>query len=186
MATNNGMMGSDAAQRARQPQEVDPDDELFGSLVSGLRAHIFGQGEASIIEQLQQADDIGRVMGEITFALLRESMQQAQDQGAEPVWDVLIGAATEVIDDLAELATAHGLKVGDREREYALLFAQQLYVETSNPSPDERQAAQQQLGELKQGGEFDQAVSYVQQRGTEAGVDPFGVEQMQPRMMGQE
>lgn len=184
MATVPGAPGAppgmmlDTAQTARQPQAQDPDEELFVMLVSGLRQHIFGPGEKGIIETLSQADDMGRVLGEVTFSLVREAAHQAEQNGKELVWDVLIGVATEVIDDITELMAAHGVEITDKDREYALLYAQQVYVETSNPSTEDRQAAQQQLGEFQQTGELDQAVSYVQQRGTEAGADPFGVDQM--------
>lgn len=181
------MMGLDTAQTARQPQAADPDEELFVMMVSALRTHIFGKGEQGIVKTMTEADDPGRVLGEIAFSLVREAAHQAEEAGKELSWDVLIGVATEVIDDITELMAAHGMELGDKEREYALLYAQQLYVDSSDPAPEERQAAQQQLGELQQSGEVDQAVSYVQQRGMEAGVDPFGVSQMQGGgMMGEE
>lgn len=187
MAMRPGMMGElDTAQTAAQPQAQDPDEEMFVVMTAGMRQHIFGKGEAGIVKRMQEADDPGRVMGEIVFALLREVGHQAEEQGKELVWDVLIGVATEMIDDITELMSAHGMDLTDQQREYALLYAQQLYVETYQPSTDERAAAQQQLGQFQQSGEFDQAVSYIQQRGMEAGVDPFGVEQMPGGMMQEE
>lgn len=179
-----GMM--DTPQTAAQPQEQDPGEELFVRLTAGLRKHIFTKGEQGIVARMQDADDKGRVMGEIVFALVREAAKQAESAGQPADYDTLIAVATEVIDDLTELLSAHGMEITDKDREFALLYAQQLYVETGEHSPEEKQAAQQQLAEFKQGGQFDQTVSYVQQRGMEAGADPFGVEQMdqQPQMMG--
>lgn len=182
-----GMMmgGMDTAQSARMPQEADPNDEAFATGVAGLREYIFGKGEAGIVQALQGADDIGRVMGEVTYSLVSEAAHQAEATGIEMVWDVLIGIATEVIDDLSELAMANGIAVDDKAKEYALLYAQQLYVESGETSNDDREAAQQQLAEFKQTGELDEAVSYVQQRGTESGADPFGVGGMGGMMEGE-
>lgn len=168
----------DTAQTARQPQANDPDEEMFVMMVAGLRKHIFGPGEQGIVKTMTEADDPGRVMGEITFSLVREAAHQAEEAGKELVWDVLIGVATEVIDDITELMEASGMEITDKDREYALLYAQQLYVDSSEPTPEDREAAKQQLSEFQQSGEVDQTVSYIQQRGTEAGVDPFGVESM--------
>lgn len=179
------IMGRDTAQTARQPQEVDPDDELFVTMVAGLRQYIFGKGEKGIVERMREADDPGRVLGEVTYALVSDAAQQANEAGKELSWDVVIGVATEVIDDIAELMGAYGMQLEDKAREYALLYAQQLYVENSKPSAEERQAAQQDLQMQRESGDFDTAVQYVQQRGTEAGADPFGVGQMPGGMMEQ-
>lgn len=176
----------DTAMTARQPQQVDPNDEAFATAVAGLREYIFGAGEAGIVQALSGADDIGRVMGEITYSLVSEAGHQAEEAGAAMVWDVLIGVATEVIDDLSELAMANDIEVTAKDQEYALLYAQQLYVESSDPSNEERQDAQMQLAEFQQSGELDEAVSYVQQRGAEEGADPFGVQSMGGGMMEDE
>ena len=175
------MMGGqpplDTAETARQPQVAggDPDEQTFALMVAGLRNHIFGKGEAGIVKAMQAADDPGRVCGEIVFALVKEAAEQATKDGRELGMDVLLGVATEVIDDIAELMAAVGQPMDDKQREFALLYAQQLYVESSNPSDDERNMAKQSLAQMHADGSVDQAVSYVQQRGTEAGVDPFGV-----------
>lgn len=181
-----GMM--DTPKTANQPQvQGASEEDTFVMMVSGLRSHIFGPAESGIVEQLSQAPEgeIGRVMGEITFALVQEAAHQAEENGRELTMDILMGVATEVIDDLAELADAYGMPVQDKDREYALLFAQQLYVDNSNPSDDERNAAKQTLAQMKQDGSVDTATKYVQQRGAEEGVDPFGVGQMtdKPGMM---
>lgn len=169
----------DTPQTANQPQVQGggSEEDTFVMMVSGLRNHIYGNAEQGIVEQLQQAPEgeIGRVMGEITFALVQEAAHQAEENGRELSMDILMGVATEVIDDLAELADAHGMQVQDKDREYALLFAQQLYVDNSDPSEDEQNAAKQTLAQMKQDGDVDVATHYVQQRGTEEGVDPFDV-----------
>lgn len=177
----------DDAQSAKQPQVADQDAEVVVRIVAGLRNHIFGKGEEGIVNRLRESgDEIGRVVGEIVFTLLKEAAAQAVKAGNEITVDLMIVAATELIDDLTELMAAHGRQLTDKQREYALLVAQQLYLESTEVSEDDRLAAQQQLGNYKQGGQLDKAVSYVQQRGMEAGSDPFGVSQMpsKPGMMG--
>lgn len=174
----------DTAATARGAQQVDPDAVTFTTMVAGLREHVFGKGEQAIVQRMQQADDPGRVLGEIVFALVHEAAMQAEKSGREISMDILMGVATELIDDVTELLAAHGMQLSPKAREYALLVAQQLYVENSNPDQNERDAAKQALSGLQQDGSVNMAVQYVQQRGTEAGADPFGVQQMRPDMMG--
>lgn len=183
------MMGQlDDAQSARAPQQQDPEADTYATMVAGLRDHIFGKGEQGIVEQIQQADEPGRVMGEITFALVQEAAHQAEQAGRELSMDILMGVATEVIDDLTQLMEAHGMEVKQQDREYALLYAQQLYVQSSNPTDDERNAAKQTLAGMKEDGSLDTATKYVQQRGAENGTDPFdvaGMDEGKPGMMGE-
>lgn len=174
----------DNAATAGGAQQVDPDAVTFTTMVAGLREHVFGNGEAGIVQRMQQADDPGRVLGEIVFALVHEAATQAEKAGHELSMDILMGVATELIDDVTELLAAHGMQLSPKAREYALLVAQQLYVENSNPDQQERDTAKQALAGLQQDGSVNMAVQYVQQRGTEAGADPFGVQQMRPDMMG--
>lgn len=183
MVQGMGDPGLDTAQTAMAPQAGDPDDETFTAIVAGLRAHVFGKGEPGIVEAIKSADDPGRVMGEMVFALVREAAKQAEAAGKELDMNILMGAATELIDDISDLMQAHGFQLDDQAREYALLYAQQLYVESADPSTEDRRAAQQQLGQYQQSGAVDQTVKYVQMRGMQNGTDPFGVQQMKPGMM---
>lgn len=175
----------DTAATANKPQAGDPDSVTYATMVAGLREHVFGKGEQGIMSALQGVDpkDIGRVLGEVVFALVQEAAKQAQQAGRELDMDILLGVATELIDDITELLDAHGIKLSQQDREYALLYAQQLYVQSYNPTDDDRNAARQQLAQYKQDGSVDTAVKYVQQRGMENGTDPFGVQQMQPGLM---
>lgn len=170
--------GLDTPDSAGLAQASDPDTQTFVMMVAGLREHVFGKGEAGIMRAMTQADDRGRVLGEIVFALVQEAAKQAKMAGNDLDMDILMGVATELIDDITELLAAHGITLQQKEREYGLLYAQQLYVENYNPSPDDRNAAKQQLAQYQQDGSLDTAVKYVQQRGTEEGTDPFGVAQM--------
>lgn len=166
----------DTQATARGAQTSDPQEEYFATLVAGLRNHIFGKGEGGIVRQLSQAEDVGRVLGELTFALVSEGVHQLEAKGVREIeYDMVIGVATEVIDDIAELMEAQGKPIDQQTREYGLLFAQQLYIDNQRPSDDQRKAASQDLAMLKQDGAVDTAVKYVQQTGAENGTDPFDV-----------
>lgn len=166
----------DTAATAKGPQTKDPQEEYFATLVAGLRNHIFGRGEGGIVRQLAQAEDVGRVLGELTYALVSEGVHQLEAKGVREIeYDMVMGVATEVIDDISELMEAQGKPIDQQIREYALLFAQQLYIDNQKPSDDQRKAASQDLALLKQGGDVDTAVKYVQQTGAENGTDPFDV-----------
>lgn len=170
-----GMMGLDDARSARQPQQADPDADTFVTIVAGLREHVFGKGEAGIVRAIQQADDRGRVLGEVVFALMQEAATQAEQAGRELDMNILMGAATELIDDISELMLAYDIDLTDKERESALLYANQLYMDTYQPSPEDQQIAKQQLAQFYQEGAVHQTAAYVQKRGMESGADPFGV-----------
>lgn len=167
----------DTAQTARQPQASDPQEALFGKMVAALRNHVFGKGEDGITSALEQAepDSFGRIIGEMVFVMVQEMAKQAEDKGQPAEYDMLLGVATEVIDDIAELAEANGIEIPDDQREFALLYAQQMYVENQGPTDGQRREAQQDLAVMKRDGMLDEATKYVQMRGAEAGADPFDV-----------
>jgi hypothetical protein len=187
-----GMMGRmDTAQTAKQPQVSGADEEkVFTMMVAGLREHVFGKGEQGIVKRMSEAEaeDVGRVCGEMVFSLVREAAKQAESAGHELSIDMLLGVATELIDDISELMEAYGKPMDEKQREFALLYAQQLYVENSNPTDEEREAAKQSLSAMRESGDVATATEYVQQRGAEAGADPFGVAEMKPKpgMMAKE
>lgn len=188
------MMGQqpalDTPQTARQPQEADPDTQTFEAMVSGLRDHIFGKGEQGIVERLKEASgtNLVQALGEITFALVHEAAKQAEEAGRYLDMDILMGVATEVLDDLADLCNASGISVTDQNKQDALLVSSRLYSQTVDPSDENREAAKADLAEQKRSGEVDRAVEYIQKRGMEEGADPFGVEDgtmtSRPGMMG--
>lgn len=185
MAATTPDAALDTAASARGPQTKDPQEEYFATLVAGLRNHIFGKGEGGIVRQLAQAEDVGRVLGELTYALVSEGVHQLEAKGIREIeYDMVIGVATEVIDDISELMEAQGKPIDQQVREYALLFAQQLYIDNQKPSDDQRKAASQDLALLKQEGDVDHAVKYVQQTGAENGADPFDVAGMDGPLKG--
>jgi hypothetical protein len=181
--------GLDTAATAGAPQASNQDADTFATMVAGLRKYVFGPGEQGIVQGLMKADDKGRVLGEMVFSLVQEAAKQAKTSGRELDMDILMGVATELIDDITELLSAQGITIQQKEREYALLYAQQLYVQSYNPTDDDRNAAKAQLAQYQQSGDVNTAVKYVQQRGAEEGTDPFGVGGMpggQAAMMGKE
>lgn len=171
----------DTAATARAPQATDPQEEYFGMLVAALRNHIFGKGEQGIVRAASEADDVGRVVGEMVYVMVAEAIHQLEAKGVKDLdYDMVLGVATEAIDDIAELLEASGVLFDQQAREYALLYAQDLYVQNQNPSDDQRKAAAQDLAALKQDGAVDQATTYVQKVGMENGTDPFDVAGMSP------
>lgn len=189
-----GMMGQppalDTAATANQPQvDEAAQTETFEAMVAGLRDYIFAAGEQGIVERMGSGDgEPGKLLGEIVYGLVKEGADQAEKAGKPIDWDMMMGVATQLIDDIVDLMGAHGMEIAPKDKEFALLYAQQLYVEQQQPDDEQRNAAKQDLAQLKQNGDVDTATKYVQMRGQEAGGDPFGVNEMpggSQRMMNQ-
>ena len=182
----------DTAETAGQAQvPTDQETAVFEQMVAGLRDHVFGKGEKGIVERLGASntqEELTRSLGQTVFILVQEAAHQAEQAGVELDMDMLMGAATQLIDDIGDLMEANGKPIPEDVRGDALLFAQQLYVESSNPTDEDREAAKMDLAEQRTSGQLDEAVSFVQQRGAENGADPFDVGNMpkRPAMMGQE
>lgn len=178
----------DTADTANKPQAGDPDNETFETMLAGLREHLFGKGEQGVVQRMTESQDPAKTLGEIVFVMVKEAADQAGQAGRDIDMDILMGVATELIDDISELMEAAGTPIDEKARGDALLYAQQFYVESADLSEDDINAAKQSLASMHEGGEVDEAVSYIQQRGTEEGVDPFGVEEQtppaRPAMMG--
>lgn len=174
---------------AGQAQASDEETAIYEQMVAGLRNHVFGKGEAGIVERLSQSKSAGQLvqaLGETVFILVQEAAHQAEESGVPFDLDTLMGAATQLIDDIADLMEANGKPIPEDIRGDALMMANQLYVESSEPTDDEREAAKMSLAEQQKDGSVNEAVSYVQERGAMNGADPFGTEQMprRPGMMG--
>lgn len=158
---------------APAPEEQD----TFDTMVAGIREHLFSEPvEKGVREQLRAASDIAREMGAITMVLCMEAGRQAQEVGAPVETDMLIGLATEIIDDLLMIAEAMGLiesAEDDGLREEALMHAVNAYLQQANPTEDERGAAMQMLEMMMGDGEVDEAAGELQRMGAARGVDPM-------------
>lgn len=188
-APQPGQPQLDTAATAGQAQATDEETAIYEQMVAGLRNHVFGKGEKGIVERLSQsksAEQLVRALGETVFILVQEAAKQAEESGVPFDLDTLMGAATQLIDDIADLMEANGKPIPEDIRGDALMMANQLYVESSEPTDDEREAAKMSLAEQQKDGSVNEAVSYVQERGAMNGADPFGTEQMpqRPGMMG--
>jgi len=159
---------------AHGAQAADPSTELFESMVSGLREHIFGKGNEDIVGLLKDGADISDTIGETTYTLVQSAVEQVKASGGELDLDILLGVATQVIDDLIDLAESVGIEVNrDDDPEAALYSAIQAYLMNSNPDEQERASAQQILQQMKDDGDVDEAAGYIAERGRQVGVDPF-------------
>lgn len=180
----------DDERSAKQSQVPDNDEVVYEQMVAGLRNHVFGKGEQGIVDRLSSstsAAELTKAIGETTFILVQEAAHQAEENGVEFDIETLMAVATQLIEDISDLMEGHGKPIPEEVAGDAMMMAVQLYVESSNPSDEERAAATQQLAMQREDGSLDEAVTFVQKRGMENGADPFGTEQMatRPGMMGQ-
>lgn len=154
--------------------------ETFETMVAGVREYLFGEAEQRVRDQLRKAQDLPREIGALTMTMCVEGSRQAQEAGVEVDMDIILGLATEVIDDLLAIAEAMGLIESaddDGLREDSLLAAVEAYLATSNAGPEEREAAMQMLAQMQGDGSMAEAAGTLAERGGARGVDPFADEQ---------
>lgn len=174
-AMHAGMQPPNPDQEESAAGDSGDDQQIYETMVAGLTEYMFGKGKADIVSQLKQAKELTQTMGEITFSLVNEAVNQAKQKGIEIDMDILMGVASEVIDSLIRMVQA--LKIpapGEQEmREQSLMVAVQSYVSTAKPGSEEQAAAQQLLSMMHNDGTTDAAAGQLQEMGQRAGVDPF-------------
>ena len=158
-------------------EEVAGEDEqaAFDEMVAGLRAHIFGQAEESIRAKLRQSQDVTQDIGLMTLPLVMEAGKQAAGVGIEADFEMLSAVATEVIDDLLEVAEAMGVidEITDDDRQEALLAAIMGYLSSADVPPEEQEAAKEQLRAMQGSPEVESTVQDIRRLGERRGIDPF-------------
>jgi len=165
-----------------QSAPVDGDDnpqaeQQFETILAGLLEFIVGKGSAGIEKQLKDAKNVPEAIGQITFTLIEEASQQAQQAQQELDMDVLFGVAAEVIDSLIRVAQKLGKDIQTEEaREEAMMSALQAFLMTSKADPEQQEIAKQMLAEMAAEGDTDMAAAELQRMGQRAGVDPFAEE----------
>jgi hypothetical protein len=157
---------------------VDQQTQDYEALVSGLLKHIFGPGEDGVKKQLRQASDIPEEVGRMSFLMIDAASQQAKDAHVEIDIDMLMAAASEIIDALLQVAEAMGkIETADDDdmREDAMMTAIHTYLTVGNPTPEDAEAAQQALAQF---GDEDMAVAEdtLTRMGARRGEDPFAEE----------
>lgn len=169
-------------------EEMSPEEQdAYETMLSALRSHIFGGAEEGIRAQLRQSQDVAQDVGSMTLALVMEASKQAGEAGIETGFDFLIAIATEVIDDLLDIADAMGIVDGvtDDDREKAMFSAIQSYLMSAEVPPEEQEIAKQQLAELNESGEVERVAQHVRERAIrEEGVDPFADGMQVPQRPG--
>ena len=167
-----------------QDQTDNEQDDLSPEVkdaIARLTEHIFGKGEKGIVSQLKGSDNIAREIGTIALTMAQEAKTQADQAGVmvDPEDLTVIGAY--LIESLLELAEAYGLiDAGqmDSVREDAMGAAIEAYTMTAEgeASPEEQEAAKQQLEMMRQQGMVDEAAGVFSRMGQRAGQDPFAEE----------
>lgn len=194
------MIDNKAPVAAPVDPELEEDDEplteedtvIYETMVAGLREHVFGAAEEGIRESLRNSQDIPRDIGSMTLPLVMEAGKQAAQEGIEADFDLLSAIATEVIDDLFDIAEAMGVvdEVTDDDRKEAMYAAIMGYLSTADVPEEELALAQEQLRVMKETGDFDETAEDLKRMGEAKGVDPFASEEQpapqpqRPSMMG--
>lgn len=156
--------GSDAKQQ-----------KLYEAMLAGLLDFVWGQGQADIQRQLQQAtkDTLATIIGHIVFALVQQGADQAEKAGHHLSMDMLLGVATEMIESLEKMAGAMNIQFDAKAVSLqALVQALNDYAESLPPGSAAQQDAQEALKEFSQQN-VDSAAGTVQEIGQANGVDPF-------------
>lgn len=162
---------------ATQDPEIDDDTEVAEEMIAGLTRHIFGAGEQGIIARLKEgASDLPNTIGTLAYTLIEEGARQATEAGRQFDMDTLLEVAAKIIDDLLELSEAVGLidnADDDTMREDSLMAAVQAYAMNNESSPEQQEAAAQQLAQMQEDGTYDEGVATIAEMGKRRGVDPF-------------
>lgn len=163
------------AKQQAQASSGDDEQKLYETLLAGLLNFIWGQGQADIQRQLQQAtkDTLATIIGHITFALVQQGADQAEKSGKHLSMDMLLGVATEMIESLEKMAGAMNIQFDAKAVSLqALVQALNDYAESLPQGSQAQAEAKQALKEFGQQN-IDDAASTVQQIGQANGVDPF-------------
>jgi hypothetical protein len=167
----------DPMQEQQQTGGDDADTQTFKQMVNGLVGHMFGAGEEGIKKRLRDgAQQLPQTMGTLALTMIEEATRQADEAGAQYDTDMLLGVASEVIDNLIDMADAMGLIEGtsdDNLREDAMMHAVESYAMTAEPGSEEQEAAQQMLQQFQQDGTMAEAEATIAEMGKRRGVDPF-------------
>jgi hypothetical protein len=164
-------MGEEVAPDANDPARV-----TYETIVAGLTEFMFGKGKDGIVKQLQSAGkDLTVKMGQITFTLLKQAVEQSKQTQVEIDMEMMMAVATEVIDSLIRMVRALKIKApaDGLMREQALMVATQSYLATTQPGSEEQAAAQQALQQMDADGTMAAGAKTLGGIGKRAGVDPY-------------
>lgn len=165
--------------RTNAPPQAKPSQggqKLYDNLLAGLLEFVWGKGKPDIQRQLQQAnaDTLATVIGHITFALVQQGAEQAEQRGLQPDVNLLLGVATETIESLEKMAAAMNLQFDPKAVSLqALVQTLTDYSQSLPPDSPSQQEAKEALAELGQG-TIQQGMQTAQDIGSAHGIDPFG------------
>ena len=140
------------------------DEELVEFVALQLVQYIHKGGRQTIVQELQSGQELHEVIGTITYGLVKQAADQGEQDGIALDQDMLIGVATEVIDELFDLAKS--LKVeGDYTEDgkaAALMQVMQIHGQSMEGDPEAQAMAQEDLAGMIESGEVDEAQSFFQ------------------------
>lgn len=150
--------------------------KLFETLLAGLLEWVWGKGKPDIQRQIQQAtpDTLAPIIGHITYALVQQGAEQAENAGHDLDTDMLMGVATEIIESLEKMAAAMNMQF-DAQAVALQALTQTLndYAESLPDGSDAQQEAKDALAQFSQQ-DMDGAAGTLNEIGSRNGVDPFG------------
>jgi hypothetical protein len=159
------------------------EQKVVDAMIEGLKEHIYGPAENDMVKMLKGSQDVGQDIGAATLALVQSAAEQATQAGVEFDLDMLMGVASEIIDSLLRMAEAVGViesAEDDGLRGDAMMAAVHGYIATLEPGSDEREAAQQLLQQMQDGGMVAEAEQTVAEMGARKGIDPFADDGVDP------
>lgn len=149
--------------------------KLYETLLAGLLDWVWGKGKADIQRQIQQAtpDTLATIIGHITFALVQQGADQAEQAGHDLDTEMLLGVATELIESLEKMAAAMNIQFDAQA--VSLQAMTQTFNDYAESLPDGSQAqqdAREAMQEFSQG-DIDSAGGTLSEIGARNGIDPF-------------
>lgn len=181
-------MQEDPQAMQEDPQADAVDQETFEQMVAGLLEFIHGKGRRGVMKKIEEAKDeesLAEAIGMSAYTLTHEAASQMSQKGASMDMDMLLGVATEMIDALVRMAQAMKKPIADPETlsEQALIFALNAYIQTANPSEDEKAEAMAVLQQMGASGMLEEGAAQLQDLGARSGVDPFAQSAPQQKPM---
>lgn len=136
------------------------EEEMFEYLAAMATKYIHKDGRQAVAALLQEEGEIYEKVGAACFQIVSQIAQQAEQSGEQLGQDILLGLATHVIDEIAELTAASGTEMGTDDKEAALMHAVMLYQE-GNPAEEDPAALAAMAGDP----EVDEAIAHLQSYG---------------------
>ncbi len=138
--------------------KASPDEQMgYDLLTVRSRKMMFGKGREKILKLLGTGESPAKAMGQAGSMLIKSLMESSKQAGREISPETAINAATEIVEDLNDLAKANKVFQYDtpedeqKELEEAMLWGVKFYgdgmIKSGEISPDMQKMAKQQVTE---------------------------------------